>query len=208
MHPFIHVPIINPIARPIMTFINSYEGSGDPTDVSASFGSGGANGDLLVIGVTWNNGSSTDGATVDGNAATLIAQESDGSNPDQSRAALYRVSAPAASSGTISISYSGIAPGGAGVTIGVWRIRGLANDTPTDDALGVSPTLNVSQDGVVIGNASYDNTGTITFAGVDEDYDTTRHAGAGRDNIDADATYTPSASGPGGSAAAVWAAWR
>lgn len=208
MHPFIHMPVINPIARPIVSFIDSYAGSGDPTNVSASFGSGGANGDLLVIGVTWNNGSTTDGATVDGNAATLIVQDSDGSNPDQARSALYRVSAPASSSGTISVSYSGIAPGGAGVTIGVWRIRALASDTPTDDAVGKTPTLNVSQDGVVIGNVSYDNAADSTFSGVDEDFDTTQHAGGSRDNIDADATYTPSVSGPGGAASAVWAAWR
>jgi hypothetical protein len=210
MHPFIHMPVINPTVRPRLTFIDDYEaGSTNPaTASSASFGNGGANGDMLVISVGWNNGSATSGCTVDGNSATLAVQDSGGSSPDQARAALFYINAPAASSGDIVISFSGAAPGGAGTTVGVWRVRGLDSQTPLDTSSANSDTFNAPKNAVIIGTASFDNSGGSTYTGVGESYDTNLHSGGGIDGATENASYVVEVTGPGGASAATWAIWR
>lgn len=202
-------PLFCPRDWPRVRFIGNQEGgTGSPTSVTASFGTGGANGDMLVIGMAWNNGSATSGLTVAGAAATLVAEDSGGSNPDQARAVLYRIAAPSASSGTVSFSYVGAAPGSAGTTIAVWRVKGLDSQAPFVTNTAATGQDNVPNGTVLIGVHSFDNSGGSTFAGAVEDFDTSLHSGASEDDIEADTTYDYSISGPGGSAANAWALWR
>ncbi len=197
-----------------VTFIGSSTEAGDTNPItfsSATFGTGTTN-DLLVFTISWNNGSTLSSATVDGNAATIVVQGVGGSNPDQARAAIIQVTAPASSSGDVVLTFTSSSPGTAGVTMGRYRLKRLESHTVSDtDSDANDPfdmSLNVPKNGVVIAAGGWDNSGGTTMTGVDEDYDADRHAGGSRQKIAADATYTVTLDGPSGSGAGVSAVWQ
>lgn len=211
------MPIMGGFADyPTRTFVGveSESGGSNPTNfTSVSLGSGTAN-DLMVVTIGWNNGSDLSSATIDGNSATIDIQGVDGSNPDQARCAIISATATASSSGNIVLNFSGTAPGGFGVDIGIYRVKNLDSHTVYDVdqekvvSAPIDLVLDVPDKGIVFAVGSWDNGGTTTMTGVTKDWDETTHSGGSAQRLSADSSYDVQLSIGGGAQVGNGAVWR
>ncbi len=153
----------------------TFTGQASGTRNFANVNLGASNGELIVLGITTrigNNNWNITAVTVDGIAATLVNGSKFDGGGDFQGAYLYRVTGVTAATATVSITFSNTV---ADVNIAIWNLFGV-NPIPfasATDAGAVPSTvsINIPENGLVVGSSVKKLTGTTTWTGATENFD-------------------------------------
>lgn len=125
---------------------------------------------VIIVGVIIRGGGNVtiSSVTVDGNAASSIADVRNSTSSNTTRAAIFAVSLPAGTTGSVVVTISASIPCG----IQVWGMTG-GNPTAVDSGTSVSSnpstTVNVPDRGAVCAVSYSFNSATASWTGVTED---------------------------------------
>lgn len=170
----------------------------------------------IVCGITAERAAPTAygiaSSTIGGVAASVVVDAEESAGGFDSYIIIAKV--PDGTSGTISITFNS---GQVLCHAGLWRVTGIASPTPFDTASDtadpVSMSIDVPDDGIVIGTATNATSGTaFATSGVTENYDVSfdgsRHVGGSVSGLSAQTGRTVTFNGASADCSGCCASWQ